>query len=309
MKSFFLTLGCFLVSFSANAALPITHHAMPAAELQSILDLFPERQEVTPSLLDFNVDPNIHLFQDANIIITFLHEGAALRNSFGYFLYRDENRDGDIEPAEISDRQVIFDDVSDAASGGSLLTGDSVNLGKFAKGTNLGFFLSAKQGDQSWTFYTLDGLNHDGRRHLAMVVAPDGESVALGIEDLPWSQSDRDFNDILFSFTTDPKSALDEVIDAGNIPGASPEPTAPPCVAKQIPESIAQPNVPETDHIAVDQSAHPFIPTPMLEGGGRGCSLTEASDPNAGGGFAFWALASLVSAIPMARAPRNGSLC
>src|SRR5262249_21736015 len=139
--------------------------------------------------------------------------------SFGYFLYQDANGDGVISDSEISSRQVLWDNASQVGDGGSLIPGDGLNLGKFPAGTRMGFFLVAdgfKGG--TYTYYTIDQRNPDGHRHLAMLATADREALILGIEDLPWAGSDHDFNDLLFTVSVSPKSALLEAIDAGHIP-------------------------------------------------------------------------------------------
>ena len=267
---------------------------LPEGYLTGILELFPEGKPVDSSLLDFNVDPNIHLFQEAELFVTFLHEGAGLNNRFGYFLYHDANGDGMIAPDEMHKTETIFPEVVAASEGGTLKAGDTVNLGKFPAGTNLGFFLNSRDFTSEWTFYTLDALNFDGHRHLAMRVTPDGENIALGIEDLPWARSDRDFNDILFSLTTEPKSALQEVIEEGNIPGAptpSPAPFAPPSPSPSPAALPAiDPAAPKIFEIPAQQAAGPGL---MLEGGGMMCGLSK--NPEGGSAqFSLWMGATLL---------------
>jgi hypothetical protein len=237
---------------------------LPEAYVAEVLGLFPEGKEIDPRLLDYQVDPNIHLHREARIAVTFLHEGAAFRNSFGYFLYDDQDQDGAISAEEILKKETLFADVISEAEGGTLAAGDTVNLGKFPKKTHLGFFLivHGRLGSE-WTFYTIDALNFDGHRHLAMRVTPDGGNIALGIEDLPWDSSDRDFNDIIFSFTITPKEALQEVIEEGNIPGA-PTPSPSPAPSFQEPAKVFE--------APAQQIAEPAF---SLEGGGMRCSLNK----------------------------------
>ncbi len=289
MKKSILALFFFLWNLGATPAAVSIPSEAPAPEyLDGILKLFPESKEVDPKLLDFQVDPNVHLFQEAEILVTFLHEGAALRNSFGYFLYEDLNEDGAIAAEEIQKREILFEDIFQSEPDGKIKAGDTVSLGKFPRGTNLGFFLIAHGAVQAQeTYYTIDALNPDGRRHLAMLVAPDGENIALGIEDLPWASSDRDFNDILFSFTTEPKSALKEVIEAGNIPCISKledVPPTPPSPVAPAPEATVE----EGPSLVV---AAPAVP--MLEGGGSRCSLSAAGGKFSGADQWLWLAACL----------------
>jgi len=43
------------------------------------------------------------------------------------------------------------------------------------------------------------------------------QTLIIGFEDIWWDWSDKDCNDILFTITTDPVTALEEVVRLGNI--------------------------------------------------------------------------------------------
>jgi len=43
------------------------------------------------------------------------------------------------------------------------------------------------------------------------------QTLILGFEDIWWDWSDKDCNDILFTLTTDPVTAMEEVVLQGNI--------------------------------------------------------------------------------------------
>lgn len=240
------------------------------ATLAEIQAAFPEGLEVAPRLLDYRVDPNLHLFQEAEIEITYLGEGAGYHNSFGYFLYQDLNEDGSLDPSELLQREILWEDISDVSEGGEMKAGDTFRLGKFPAGTRMGFFLIAdafRGGTE--TYFTIDSWNPDGHRHLAMLATSDREQIILGIEDLPWDRSDRDFNDILFSVGVSPRSALQAAIEAGNIPVHDGE-TAPPDSAAVRESPRQAPPAPIAQSLA---------PPALLEGGGLGCQLNAGSDP------------------------------
>jgi len=238
--------------------------------MEEIRELFPEGREVAPRLLDFRVDPNLHLHREAEIEVTFLWEVAGFQNSFGYFLYRDADGDGRISEAEISLRKTLWENASQVGSGGELRSGDTLVLGKFPAGTRMGFFLEANGFRESnATYFTLDHLNPDGHRHLAMLATADREQIVLGIEDLPWEGSDRDFNDLMFTLRADPREALEEAIDSGNIPvQRGPEPAPPAPDLPESPEKIV--GVPQP---TLETAAAPAY----LEGSGLGCRLSPAS--------------------------------
>jgi len=261
-----ILLSLLLVGWTETSFASITNEfATPSpALLEEIHQAFPESQEVSPSLLNYQVDPNLHLFQEAQIKVSFLDEGAEMKNSFGYFLYQDLDGDGKISDSEILIRQILWENASKIDSGGSLVSGDALNLGKFPAGTRVGFFLVANgfQGGTE-TYYTLDAKNSDGHRHLAMLATANRDAIILGIEDLPWEGSDRDFNDLLFTVSVDPKSALLEAIDAGHIP-VNP--------GSNFQASAGTPAAPEIPAVAL---APATTPPAYLEGSGRGCELSR----------------------------------
>lgn len=268
-----------LLLWAASLATPsLSHGALESrfvepdpGLLEEIRELFPEGREVAPRLLDFQVDPNLYLHREAEIEVTFLWEVAGFQNSFGYFLYRDADGDGRISEGEITLRKILWENASQVGSGGELRSGDTLVLGKFPAGTRMGFFLEANGFRRSYaTYFTLDHLNPDGRRHLAMTATADRKQIVLGIEDLPWEGSDRDFNDLMFTLRADPWEALEEAIDSGNIPvQREPEPAPPSPDLPESPEKIV--GVPEpTLETAASAPAY-------LEGSGLGCRLSPTS--------------------------------
>ncbi|HKY63695.1 MAG TPA: DUF4114 domain-containing protein, partial [bacterium] len=168
-----------------------------------------------------------------------------------------------IEEGELQSREILFPNASREGSGGELKPGDTLSLGRFPAGTRIGFFLIADgAADPRETYYTLDALNPGDQRHLAMLALPDREHVILGMEDLPAASGDRDFNDLLFTLTTEPKSALSEAIEDSQIPVAS-SPPAP------VPEASPPPASQEPNHVMLQESKGP----PMIEGSGVGCQV------------------------------------
>ena len=196
-----------------------THVDLDPAFVAEVEDIFNVDHDGTAFDLDLvaDEDPNLRLFQEAEIYVTFIHERAGYKNQFGYFTFDDTDGDGLIAPEEILDQQLIFENVSE--DDGTLTEGDTVKIGPFPAGTQVGFYIVANgYVHPKGTFYTLNELNPDNSPHMAMVATRDGGNVAIGIEDKPWNSSDLDFNDVIFTFTTTPESALDEIIEDSNIP-------------------------------------------------------------------------------------------
>lgn len=158
--------------------------------------------------------PDIHLLEEAEVSITFLMEGAGYKNTFGYFTYDDD--------LNILSEQVIFNNSSATGSGGTLNQGDTVDLGTFEAGTNIGFWVTANgyNNPDGHTYYSIDSLNPDGERHIAVVGDPANEQVVIGFEDL-YGLGDRDYNDVVFTYTATPW----EAIDLSQIPAGAPEPS------------------------------------------------------------------------------------
>ncbi len=202
------------------------HKNISSGLVDEVHHLFPELTEVNPAYIDTSLDPNLHLQQDATVSLTFIDEGAGYLNSFGYFLF-DENEN-------VLEEHLLFGNASKINEGGFLTPGDSIDFGSsfngdgsinpLLVGTNIGFYLTPNGWEDSHpadNFYTLDSLNPDTERHVAMVYSNTHEAIVVGIEDIWWDWSDKDCNDILFTITTDPASALVEIVEEGNIPSTS----------------------------------------------------------------------------------------
>jgi len=188
------------------------HVDFSAEDLNEIQQLLPESGGINPAFISNNTDPNIHLLADAEISLTFIDEGAGYKNSFGYFVYDDNE--------SILYEQTIFSNASKAGGGGSLLAGDTVSLGDFNEGENIGFWVQANgfNDPNGHKYYSLDQYNPDGLRHIAIIDDPDNERLVIGFEDL-YNLGDQDYNDVVFSFTGNPY----EAIDTSKIPTGSPE--------------------------------------------------------------------------------------
>ena len=200
---------------AAQSDLPegLYHVEFSQQELNRIQELFPERGGINPSYIHSQTDPNLILLDDAEISVTFIDEGAGYRNSFGYFLYDSEGT--------VLYKETLFDNASKAGAGGSLVAGDTLDMGSFEAGSRIGFWLQANgyNDPNGHTYYTLDSLNPDGLRHMAIVSDEANERLVIGIEDL-YGLGDEDYNDIIFTFSATPFSA----IDRSNIPTGTPAP-------------------------------------------------------------------------------------
>ena len=201
-------------------------YAVETTFLDDIAVTLPEGQDIrvhAPELIAGEADPTIRLSADANLWVTFLHEGSAQRNVLGYYTYP-----ADTPPERIDQvaHVVLFPNASFAWDGGNdrgLQSGHRVYLGQFPAGTAIGFFLAA----DGWItdgcgvrqdatgLYAQPGLNPEAdealRPHMVLVRDDDGGRLVLGIEesDRASESSDHDFNDLLISIEADPYAAID----------------------------------------------------------------------------------------------------
>lgn len=183
---------------------------VPSTLVKKIGDMLPESSNAGSAFTSSAFDPNIHLQEDAEVKVTFLHEGAGYRNTLGYFTYTV----GGGGAITIVDRQLIFPNASLSGSGGVLRRGDASVLRDtngsprtFSAGTRIGFFVIAAGWSsstvQNWnagtatvpstspssntspaqgTYTTIDSLNREnalGRasvaRHVAMILVRDND--------------------------------------------------------------------------------------------------------------------------------------
>jgi LruC domain-containing protein len=174
-----------------------------------------------PEFFSGDYSSNVYLNQEANVFITFVHEGAGYRNSFGYFTYTADNIPSNASEVVMHD---VFPNASRLGSGGGLETGDTVKIGPFPAGTFVGFWVKANAWDWSsqtvgegrWKHFTLPHLNTETdsakRGHVAMFWHEESERLIMGFEDIKRDLNgcDQDFNDLIFFATTDPVEAMDQ---------------------------------------------------------------------------------------------------
>ena len=194
---------------------------------QNILDLLaaslPEGQPVpsyNPQYISSGNGASVILDQQADLWITFIHEGAGYRNSVGYYSSPTSNPPATRE--DIQNLNIIFPNTSFSGSGGGLTTGNKVYLGSFSAGTTVGWFLipdgwnsgsqtvSEKAGKDAK--FSNTGLNTftnpEYRSHSVILEDPDNEALYLGFEDINRPSGDNDFNDAIFLIQASPFSAI-----------------------------------------------------------------------------------------------------
>lgn len=182
-----------------------------------------------PQYLSENAEPNLVLVEDAEVWVTFVHEGAGWKNSIGYYTYPNNQPPGSIN--DISDLTLIFPNFSLRGSGGNHLPGDKVQLlyldpesgmfnPVFPAGTSVRWFLvangfrSADNISGTYTHFSNSHLNIESdpelQRHNVMLLDEEREILMVGFEDIRRDSPscDQDFNDAVFYTTVSPYTAI-----------------------------------------------------------------------------------------------------
>ncbi len=194
---------------------------IPQSLLDDINESLPERRSVpllNPQFLAHGTETNIVLTQSADVWVTFVAEGAAWRNSLGYYTYPVGQAPQSVD--DIEELTVIFPNASMAGSGGGLQPGDKVFLGSFPANTVVGWFLVANGWNGRVVRITPHGIHFSQpelnqetdpalKPHMVLLHDRVRSLFLIGFEDMPRDKgSDDDFNDALFYTTVNPPSAV-----------------------------------------------------------------------------------------------------
>jgi len=166
-----------------------------------------------PQFFEDDVPSNIVLTEDAEVSVSFLHEGAGYKNVLGYYYFDSDNPPSSID--EIT-KLIAFPNASAEGSGGGLLEGNTVELlGNFKAGTTIGFFVNSN-GWSNGTIteglggqYTNRKFNNNQTFQSLLMYDTNCDATVIGFEDIYLPQSDKDFNDALFQIRTYPNNAYD----------------------------------------------------------------------------------------------------
>jgi len=207
-----------------------------AALMARIASSLPEMKDIRTQGRDLIASDDaavIQLVKPAQVWVTFLHEGAAFKNTFGYFTYPEGKPPQ--SPAEI-EHVVILPNSSFSTAGGSaagMRTGHRIDLGVFPAGIRLGFFVVSNGWNSTKGvapdnnhFYSLSTLNpessEDLRKHMVLLKDSWGQRVVLGMEDLMRTGGDHDFNDVLFAVESNPVEAIktDKIVELEYLTGS-----------------------------------------------------------------------------------------
>ena len=191
----------------------------------------PERVKLTvshPEYLSTSTQGGLVLIEDAEVWVTFVHEGAGNLNALGYYTHPTNKAPG--SASEITNATIIFPNASYNGSGGALVSGNKVQLlyldpstskytTVFPSGTTVAWFLKASgfaNGTikaSSVTYFSDSRFNPETtpetRIHNVLLKDNARKLLLLGFEDLNRNgSSDEDFNDAVFYSTVTPYTAV-----------------------------------------------------------------------------------------------------
>lgn len=190
---------------------------------QDLLDLvnnsLPERYPVptnNPQYLSDGVISDTRLSEEADVWVTFVHEGAGYLNSLGYYVYDVSNPPKTVD--DVKALNVIFPNVSLEGSGGGLKPGNKVYLGRFPANTGIGWFLIPNgwngssvslKADTKYSTKTLNTFTTSQyQQHVVLLKDEARELLLLGFEDISRPGGDNDFNDAVFFVSANPYTAI-----------------------------------------------------------------------------------------------------
>jgi LruC domain-containing protein len=195
-----------------------------SSELLTLINAsLPENQPVPdfhPTYLADGKQTSIDIVDQADVWLTFVHEGAGWRNAIAYYTY--PTNAPPLSSTDISSIIVLFPNLSFSGSGGGLQSGNKVHLGVFEPGTSIGLALLANgwDGTNSEDFnhiiYSNKAMNPEPeaslQQHNVLLYDEQNSLFLVGFEDIrrddiPF-QCDQDFNDAILYFSSNPITAI-----------------------------------------------------------------------------------------------------
>lgn len=171
-----------------------------------------------PDLFNNSFTSELHLKAATDVYISFLHEGAGWKNSFGYYTYDENTPPQSLDDVEL--HTIVFPNTSFKNSGGGMASGNKVNLGNFEAGTVIGWFLVAKGWSEkqlthgSYKVYSSAHLNPEQdaslQQHFVTFLDEESGKYIVGVEDIRRDRNscDNDFNDLVVYATVSNPDAV-----------------------------------------------------------------------------------------------------
>lgn len=197
-----------------------------ASFLKSLNTILPERKSLPthhPEYLATGKESDIVVSSAADVWITFVAEGTDYRNTLGFYTYDLSNPPQSVNEIKPENRHYIFPNMSAFGSGGGLVPGNTVYLGKFPANTGIGLFLAVNGWNSntkslnttsSYTIYSNSKFNPEAneslKQHSVLIKDQAREILVLGFEDMRRDNSacDNDFNDALMIVSSNPIDAV-----------------------------------------------------------------------------------------------------
>jgi choice-of-anchor A domain-containing protein/uncharacterized repeat protein (TIGR01451 family) len=220
----FKTLGTWQTNGLPNYLEPV-NDIIDATLLSRVAASLPERGNVPnhhPNYISSSTQTNVLLTEECDVWVTFIDEGAGYKNVLGFYTYQAGN-----SPTSISDIQesmtIIFPNASKTGSGGGLVPGHKVKIGRFSANTVIGWFI-VSNGFSSGTITNGNGIlfsnqnlnpqtNVNLKQQNVLLQDPVTGKLVLGFEDIrrDYGGCDHDFNDVLFNVTANPVQAISTI--------------------------------------------------------------------------------------------------
>ncbi|MFD2160920.1 LruC domain-containing protein [Paradesertivirga mongoliensis] len=182
----------------------------------------PNQQDIRvhhPQYVSDNATEHLNIVQLSDVWITFVAEGAGNLNSIGFYTYPTNAPPTTVN--DIGEVKLLFPNASAAGTGGSMVSGDKVHIGRYSEGTSIGFVLFSFgwQGGNivhvnNPKFYSDSKFNPEPssslQSHTVLLNYPLENQYVIGFEDLNRTDPscDHDFNDVILYATSNPVTGI-----------------------------------------------------------------------------------------------------
>ena len=183
--------------------------------VDNIMALFPENTDNTvgnSNLFAESANLKLRLIKESPVYLTFVDEGAGLKNSLAYYTYDADNIPESADDVEL---HMLFENASKVNEGGGLVAGDRVQVGEsaFPANTVIGFCLIVggwKNGttvDGVYYHYTNTEWNTNSTQQHVLFQESGCHDLVLSFEDIRLPYGDKDFNDLMFTVNDNEEDA------------------------------------------------------------------------------------------------------
>lgn len=201
--------------------LSMPNATIDAQFLSSVNASLPESKAVPkyhPAYLKNTVRTTLNIQDQSDVWITFVAEGAGYQNTLGFYTYQTGNPPK--TTSDIDSIKIILPNASINGTTGPLIPGNRVKIGRFQKGTTIGFVLIANgfQNGKVTSGYDLifsddvlnPATNPELKRQSVVLYDATRNLFLCGFEDIRRDNSgcDNDFNDLVFYASSNPVTGI-----------------------------------------------------------------------------------------------------